>query len=579
MEIEMDDLKLLQRRIRVARGEEPGDLLLVGGRIVNVFTQQIEQSNIVIADGWIAGVGPYDWQAAEVIQLDGRPVLPGLVDSHMHLESTLLSPAELARAVVPHGTSMIVADPHEIANVLGVRGVQMMLDASEGLPLDIFFMAPSCVPATQYEDAGASLGAEDVAGLMRHPRVLGLAEVMDFPAVLSGQAGVLAKVVAAQRLAAQIDGHAPGLTGQQLVAYLAAGVRADHESTEIDEALNKAALGMMVQVRQGSSEHNMETLLPLLVEDRLGDWALATDDILPTDLAERGHINALVRLAVHAGVPPARAVRHATLIPARHYGLRDRGAVAPSYRANLVVMSDLEQFEARLVVHDGRVVARDGEYAHDVTVPAIPAENTVHVADVTEEDLVLRTSGKAFPVIGLVPGQIVTQRVDRDVPSVDGRWVYAPDQDLALAASIERHRATGKCGLGLVQGFGFQGEGAFGSSVGHDSHNLIIVGTNPRDMLRCVDALRTSGGGFVVAADGRVLAELPLPVAGLMSTANADEVRRQLQQLHDAATTLGCGLASPFAALSFLALPVIPELRVTPRGLFEVASQQFVEIG
>ncbi len=574
----MDDLELLQRRIRVTRDEEPGDLLLVGGRIVNVFTQQVEQGNVIIADGWIAGVGPYDWQAVEVVELDGRPILPGLIDSHMHLESTLLSPAELARAVVPHGTSMIVADPHEIANVLGVRGVQMMLDASEGLPLDIFFMAPSCVPATQFEDAGAILDAEDVDGLMQHPRVLGLAEVMDFPAVLNGQATVLAKVIAAQRRAAQIDGHAPGLTGQQLVAYLAAGVRADHESTEIDEALNKAALGMMVQVRQGSSEHNMETLLPLLVENRLGDWSLATDDILPTDLAERGHINALVRLAVGAGVPPARAVRHASLIPARHYGLRDRGAVAPSYRANLVVMGDLEQFNAELVVHDGRIVARDGEYLHAETNSAIPAENTVRVASITAGDLVLPTSGKAFPVIGLIPGQIVTQRVDRDVPSVDGHWAYSPDEDLALAACIERHRASGKCGLGLVQGFGFGAEGAFGSSVGHDSHNLIVVGTNPNDMLTCIRSLQQSGGGFVVAAGGRVLAELPLPVAGLMSNADAAEVRRQLEQLHAAATTLAGKLSSPFAALSFLSLPVIPELRVTPRGLFDVGSQQVVGV-
>jgi len=574
----MDDLELLQRRIRVARGLEPGDLLLCGGRIVNVFTGQIELGNVVIADGWIAGVGPYDWQARETIALDGQPVVPGLIDAHMHLESTLLWPPELARALVPHGTAAIIAAPHEIANVLGIPGVEMMLAASERLPLDIFFMAPSCVPATSSEDAGAVLDAAAVQQLLQLPRVLGLAEVMDFPAVLDGRAPVLAKVLAARRRSAPIDGHAPGLRGQSLVGYVAAGIRADHESTQIEEALQKAALGMMVQVRQGSSEHNLETFLPLLVEDSLGDWSLATDDILPTDIVERGHINALLRRTVAAGVPPARAIRHATLVPARHYGLRDRGAVAPGYRADVVVMNDLQEFRPRLVVHGGQIVARDGRCIWQGESSLIRPENTVRIAPVTEADFELKTAGKACPVVRLVPGQIVTQGITEDVPASNGRWCFAPDRDLALAACIERHRASGKIGLGLVRGFAFGRHGALGSSVAHDSHNLIIAGTNPSDMLVCVRALARSGGGFVAAADGQVLAELPLSVAGLMSTADVHTVRHQLQQLHAAAQTLGCPLPSPFAVLSFLPLPVIPELRVTPRGLFDVGKQQFVLI-
>jgi len=574
----MDDLELLQRRIRVARELEPGDLLLRGGRIVNVFTGQIEAGNVVIADGWIAGVGPYDWQARDVIELDGQPVVPGLIDAHMHLESTLLWPPELARALVPHGTAAIIADPHEIANVLGVPGVEMMLAASEGLPLDIFFMAPSCVPATSWEDAGAVLDAAAVERLLQLPRVLGLAEVMDFPAVLDGRAPVLAKVLAARRRLAPIDGHAPGLRGQSLVGYVAAGIRADHESTQIEEALQKAALGMMVQVRQGSSEHNLETFLPLLVEDRLGDWSLATDDILPTDIVERGHINALLRRTVAAGVPPARAIRHATLVPARHYGLRDRGAIAPGYRADVVVMNDLQEFQTTLVVHGGQIVARDGRCVWEGASSPVALENTVRIAPVTSADFELRTTGKACPIVRLVPGQIVTQGITEDVPTKDGRWCFTPERDLALAACIERHRASGKIGLGLVRGFAFQRHGALGSSVAHDSHNLIVVGTNPSDMLVCVQALARSGGGFVAAAGGQVLAELPLSVAGLMSTADVHTVRHQLQQLHAAAQTLGCPLPSPFAALSFLPLPVIPELRVTPRGLFDVGKQQFVLI-
>ncbi len=574
----MDDLARLQRRIRVARGLEPGDLLLSGGRIVNVFTGQIEPGNLVIADGWIAGVGPYDWQAREVIALGGQAVVPGLIDSHMHLESTLLWPPELARALVPHGTAAIIADPHEIANVLGIPGVEMMLAASEGLPLDMFFMAPSCVPATSWEDAGAVLDAEAIERLLRLPRVLGLAEVMDFPSVLDGRGPVLAKVLAAQRRSAPVDGHAPGLRGQSLVSYVAAGIRADHESTQIEEALEKAALGMMVQVRQGSSEHNLETFLPLLVEDRLGDWSLATDDILPTEIVERGHINALLRRTVEAGVPATRAIRHATLVPARHYGLRDRGALAPGYRADVVVMNDLREFQPTLVVHGGQVVAREGRCVWEGVANSITPENTVRIAPVTAADFDLKTTGKACPIVGLVPGQIVTQARVQDVSTKDGRWCFSPDRDVALAACIERHRASGKIGLGLVQGFGFQRHGAFGSSVAHDSHNLILAGTNPQDMLVCVQALARSGGGFVAAAGGRMLAELPLPVAGLMSTADVHTVRRQLQQLHAAAQTLGCSLPSPFAALSFLPLPVIPELRVTPRGLFDVAKQQFVSM-
>ena len=573
----MNDLELLQRRIRVARGLEPGDLLLRGGQIVNVFTGRIEPGNLVIADGWIAGVGPYDWQAREVLALDGRPLIPGLIDAHMHLESTLLWPPELARALVPHGTSAIIADPHEIANVLGIPGIELMLAASEDLPLDLFFMASSCVPATSWEDAGAELDAAVVERLLNLPRILGLAEVMDFPSVLDGREPVLAKVLAAQRRAAPIDGHAPGLRGQSLVGYVAAGIQADHESTECEEALQKASLGMMVQVRQGSSEHNLETLLPLLVEDRLGDWSLATDDILPTDIVAHGHINALLRRTVAAGVPPARAVRHATLVPARHYGLRDRGALAPGYRADVVVLQDLQEFQSALVIHGGRIVARDGRCVWDGQPRALSPENTVRIAPVAAGDLELRTAGKSLPVIRLVPGQIVTQRVTEDAPTKDGRWCFAPDRDLALAACIERHRATGKIGLGLVQGLAFQRHGALGSSVAHDSHNLIVVGTNPRDMLACVQALARSGGGFVAAADGQVLAELPLPVAGLMSTSDVHTVRHQLQHLHTAAQSLGCPLPSPFATLSFLPLPVIPELRVTPRGLFDVGRWQFVE--
>lgn len=570
------DLGLLKRRIRVAQGKEAGDLLLAGGRVVNVFTGQVEPANVIVADGFIAGVGPFEWEAREEASLDGQAILPGLIDAHMHLESTLLLPAELASAVVPHGTASVVADPHEIANVMGVRGIEMLLAASQALPLDIFFMAPSCVSAVDWEDAGAVLDAAAVEELLGLDRVIGLAEVMDFPAVLDARPAVLTKVLSAQRRSVAVDGHAPGLTGRPLMTYAAAGIRADHESTTVEEASQKAALGMMVQVREGSSERNLDTLLPLIVEDKLGDWSLASDDLLPDDLAERGHINGLLRRVVAAGVSPARAVRHATLVPARHYGLENRGAVAPGYRADLTVVDDLDRFQPTLVVHGGRIVARDGTCLWTAPSFSVPAENTVRVGAVSEDDFRLRTSGDSCPIIGIVPDQDVTACETADVSVEDGGWVFSPEHDVAMIACIERHRASGRMGLGLVRGFHFKRHGALGSSVAHDSHNLIIAGTNARDMSVCAAALERTGGGFVVAADGQVQAKLPLPVAGLMSAADARTVRQQLGQLREAAVALGCRLPCPFGTLSFLALPVIPELRITTHGLFDIRSQEFV---
>lgn len=560
----------------MARGEEPGDLLLAGGRIVNVFTQRIEEGNVVLADGWIAAAGPHAWDAAERLSLDGMFVFPGLVDAHMHLESTLLTPAELARVVVPHGTTAIVADPHEIGNVLGLRGVEMLLDATAGLPVDFFFLAPSCVPAAAWENAGASLEPDAVEHLLRHERVLGLAEVMDFPAVLQGKQQVLDKILAAQRRGGAVDGHAPGLAGRDLAAYVAAGIRSDHESTQAREAEAKASLGMLVQVREGSSARNLEALLPLIREDRLGDWCLATDDIHPDDLLARGHIDGLLGRLIRAGVPPAKAIRHATLVPCRHYGLRDRGAVAPGYRADLVVAGDLADGRPVLVIKAGRLVARDGRYDGPLPPQRMPAENTVHLAPLREEDFVLRVCRHPCPVIGVTEGQIVTRLESMEVAVADGRWVFDPGRDVALVASIERHRATGQIGLGLVRGFGFHTHAAIGSSVAHDSHNLILAGTNHSDMLRCAAAIEQLGGGWVLVADGQVRAQLPLPVAGLLATGSAEEVASQLDALRTAARQVGCQLSDPFGVLSFLALSVIPELRITDRGLFQVLTQQFL---
>jgi adenine deaminase len=569
----------LQRRVRVALGQEPGDLVLNGADVVNVFTSTMQRANVVIADGWIAGVGPFDWAAAQRLDLSGRVLIPGLIDAHMHLESALLWPTELARLVVPHGTAATISDSHEIGNVLGVPGIDMLIAASAGLPFDLFFTASSCVPATSWEDAGAEIGPAEVGQLLDRSRVLGLAEMMDIPAVLKADASALEKVAAALQRRRAVDGHAPNLSGRELVAYAAAGMRSDHESAAAEEARAKATLGMLLQLREGSSARNLDALLPLAAAGELGDdWCLCTDDILPDDLRRHGHLDGLLRRVVAAGVAPARAVRHATLVPARHYGLADRGAVAPGYRADLVVLRDLAQFLPEIVLKNGAVVAREGTLVAEPPPPPAAQANTVRLAPLDESAFALPPAGATCPVIRIVPDQIVTSREAQPVARADGRWAWDAGRDVLLIASIERHRATGRVGVGLVSGFGLRRHGALGSTQAHDSHNVLVAGSNARDMLVCVRRLAELGGGFVAAADGAVLAELPLPVAGLLATEPAEVVCRQLQQVRDAAHGLGCPLACPFGTLSFLALPVIPELRITDRGLFDVNRQEFVRL-
>ena len=575
------DPAVLRRRIRVARGLEPGDLFLKGAQVVNVFTQQLHEADVVIADGFVAGVGPYRWEAAMEISVAGSVIFPSLIDAHIHLESTLLLPGELARLIVPHGTGTVIADPHEIANVMGIRGVELLVAQSQGLPLDMYFMAPSCVPAVNWEHAGARLDAAAINELLQIPGVLGLGEMMNFPGVLEGDDDVLEKIATTAARRAVIDGHAPGVTGRDLLAYAAAGIRSDHESTEIAEARAKAALGMLLQVREGSIARNLDTLTPLLLEEGIGDWCLCTDDIHPDDLAANGHLDALLRRLVAAGMPPERAIRHTTLVPARHYGLADRGAVAPGYKADLVVADDLTEFGVSLVIKNGRVVARGGRYLGETVPCEIRPDNTVHLPALDESAFGLSAGlpdgGGASPVIGIVEDQIITRHLSRSVKrSDDGLWAFDPDVDVVVIASIERHRASGSIGLGLVEGFGFRRHGALGSSVAHDSHNLIIAGTNPTDMLLCARALAETGGGFVVAAGGAIAGRLPLPVAGLLSMSDAETVCRQLIEVRQAARALGSQLPCPFGTLSFLALSVIPELRITDQGLYDVVNQRFV---
>ncbi len=569
--------EVLKRRILVAQGQQPADLLLTGGRVVNVFTGTIESADVAVADGWIAGVGPYQWTAQEIVPLNGELILPGLIDAHMHVESTMLLPAELARLIVPLGTTTIVADPHEVANVMGPRGVELLCDQSQGLPLTILYMAPSCVPCTDWDDAGATLPPGAVADLLGKTPIGGLAELMDIDGVLTGRGDVVEKVLAAEGQGLPVDGHAPGLTGRTLMAYVAAGIRSDHESATCEEAEQKAALGMLVQIREGSSARNLQTLLPSLLGGRLGDWCLCTDDIEPGDLLRGGHILGLLQNVVQAGVPLVEAVRHCTLVPARHYGLRHQGAISPGYQADLVVLDQQNHSRASLVIAQGKVVARHGAYLATPKRVPWPEENTIRLGPLSEAQFHFTPGGPSLPVIQVIPDEILTVGQRHQVAKAGQRWQFDPQQDLVLAASLERHRGSGRIGLGLVTGLGLK-RGAIGASVAHDAHNLIIAGTNSADMHLCAQELQQVGGGLIAVEDGCVLALLPLPVAGLLSTEPAESVCQGLQEVRAAAYRLGCPLPSPFGTLSFLALPVIPELRLTDQGLYDVRRGCFVTL-
>jgi adenine deaminase len=556
----MDDRAHL---IAVARGDAEPDLVVAGARVFCAFTREWLDGDVAVAGGRIAGVGAYD--GGERIAAGGSPLVPGFIDAHVHLESSKLTPAEFARTVVARGTTAVVCDPHEIANVLGVEGVEWMLEATERLPLDVYVMAPSCVPASEFESPRGPLGPEAMAAILRRSRVLGVAEMMNFPAVIAGEADQLAKLALADR----VDGHAPGVVGPPLDAYVAAGIRTDHEATTVAEALEKRRRGMWVLIREASNARNLEALLELVRRYGPEHCAFCTDDREPDFLVRQGHIDQMCRVAVQRGVAPEDALLLATLHPACCHGLADAGAIAPGRRADLVLLDDLEGFRAALVLKDGAVVARDGEtlpFPH--TAPPARLTGTVRSLPLEANDLALPARGGRVRVIEIVPGQLITRAAEADL---------GEDRDLAKIAVVERHHATGRVGVGLVRGFGLRA-GAFASTVAHDAHNLVIVGVDDADMLACAARLRELGGGLAVARDGAVRGELPLPVAGLLSDAPAAEVAAGLEALQEQLREQGVELEAPFMTLSFLALSVIPELKITDRGLVDVDRFELVSL-
>jgi adenine deaminase len=558
----------LSRRLAVARGDEPADLVVRGGRVLSVFTREWLEVDVAICDGTIAGLGSY--AGREMLDAGDAYVVPGFIDAHMHLETSKLLPSEFARLVLPLGTTAVVADPHEIANVLGTDGVHWLVDVCEHLPLDVFFTASSCVPASRFESPRRPFTPGDLESLLRRRLVIGLAEMMNFPGVIAGADSELAKLAVAG--AHHVDGHAPGVLGHALQAYAAAGIRSDHEAFTAEEGRERLRAGMWLLIREASAARNLRALAPLVAEFGPSRLAFCTDDREPEHIAEDGHVNAIVRDAVALGVAPADALVMASHHPALWHGLDTLGAVAPGYQADLLLLPDLERFVPEIVLKRGRAV----ETVPPTEVPEW-VRQSVRIQAVSADDLRVAWQGGPARVIGLVPGQIVTEALVEELRIDAGAATADAERDLAKIAVIERHLGTGRIGLGFVRGFGLE-RGAFASTFSHDAHNLVVVGMDDAAMVRAIERLVELGGGLVVVDGSEITAELPLPVAGIISDLALAEVVAASEATVAAVHALGSRVESPFQSLAFLALSVIPSLKITDRGLVDVDRFELVPL-
>jgi adenine deaminase len=574
----------LKELISVASGDMPADLLLKNARIVNTFTGEIEQGDVAILGDRIAGVGDY-YKAKEAVDLQGEYLAPALINGHTHIESSMLHPARYAQAVIPRGTLTAVTDVHEIANVCGREGIRFVMKWAQKLPMDMLFMAPSCVPASHLETAGAQINSNEIKRMLAHPSVIGLGEVMNFPGVVRGDEEVLNKLGAAEGKI--IDGHAPGLGGNKLNAYISAGILSDHESTTLEEGKEKLRRGMYLMIREGSSEKNLEALLPLVMDNTYKRCFFVVDDRNCSDLIHEGDIDAVVRKGIGLGLDPVRAIQMATINPAEYFRLHNRGAIGPGYIANLITVTDLAKLEIDTVFYKGKPVAKQGKPLFLPPSIILELKDTVRLKSPTAESLripLLRRerpsegepSEPSYPVIEIVPEQIVTKKTMEKIRVVDGAVMPDLERDILKLVVVERHKASGHIGLGLVKGFGLK-RGALASSVAHDSHNIIAVGTNDFDILKAIEEINRLQGGLVACANLEILASLPLPIAGLLSPEPLDVIGFRYEKIHEAAVSLGNLPPSAFAILSFLTLPVIPELRLTDLGLVDVNEFKLVQ--
>ena len=566
---------MLEEIIKSARGTLKCDLLLKNAQVINVYSSEIIKTHIAILKDTIVGLGP-GYQAAEEIDLKGLYVAPGFIDGHVHIESSMVEVPQFARAVVPLGTTSIVADPHEIANVLGYEGIRFMMESSKYNPLNVFFMLSSCVPSSNLETAGSELRAFDIFPFLREKWVLGLAEMMNYPGVLNAEPDVLdkLKIVPDKR----IDGHAPGLSGQDLNAYIAAGVESDHECTTIEEAREKLRLGMYIMLREGSATKNLLDLLPLITKENERRCFFCTDDRHPNDILSEGHINYMIKIVIKAGLNPVTAIRLATLNTADYFGLKKLGSIGPGKTADLVVFDNFEEFNIRHVYKNGQLVATDGKPVYDMpTRPATKIRSSVNVKWLEVEDFKIPANGPLCRVIGLIPDQIVTESLETKCKIEDGHVASDIEQDLLKIFVLERHLATGNIGKGLVKGFGMQ-RGAIATSIGHDSHNIIVVGVEDKDIFKAVTTINKMGGGIAIINNGQVLEAEELPIAGLMSNKSLEYMSVRMKELIQASHSLGVKLEDPLMSLSFLSLPVIPKLKLTDLGLVDVEKFEHVNL-
>jgi adenine deaminase len=566
-------MRNVQQKLSVARGEKPAELLFKNANLVNVLSGEIHPANIAVEDGRIIGFG--DYHAQKTVDLRGAYLAPSLIDGHFHVESSLLTAQEFARAVVPHGTGAMVIDPHEYANVLGLDGIRYILESTKNLALDFFIMLPSCVPATHLETAGAQLTASDLKLMITDERVAGVAELMNFPGVFLGAKSELAKIAIGKGKA--VDGHAPGLRGKNLNAYALAGVRSDHESVAVDEAREKLRLGLHILLREGSTERNLEDLIPLINPYNAQNCSFATDDKLAGDLVKEGHIDHCVRKAIKLGLAPITALQIATINTARHYRLHNLGAIAPRFWADFIIFDDLKHFQVRQTYKKGALVAENGKFL-DKKARTTPLPRSTMNLRYTPKDLVVKAKGAGkIRIIEIIPRQIVTRELILPPKILGGEVVPDVSRDILKLVVVERHRATGNVGVGFVRGFKLK-NGAIGSTVAHDAHNVIVAGASDADILCVIRELERLQGGQIAVANGKVTAELPLPIAGLVTDQPLPKAIKLIDELNAAARALGCDLDAPFMTLSFLALSPIPALKLTDQGLIDATKLQKISL-